>query len=118
MYILNTQVNIEFITLPNASPPAKANFDIAVLSPNGTRTYTNNGLTSYVAATITEQGWGMTEFTPDQAGRWRFVFSTGAEGSYEEHSAIEIFVVPGTFIPVSTTSVTRPVVTGNIGTEV
>jgi hypothetical protein len=115
VYVINNQVDVEFVLDPNDSPLIITDFDIAILKPDGTRTYTDSGLTSYTAPTATVQGWGMTQHTPDQLGRWRYTFSTGTEGNYVEYSTIEIFVVAGDFAITNQTSMVRPIVTKVFG---
>jgi len=102
MYIINTPISFEFPLPPSGSPPAQSEYDIAVFTPAGVRTYTDNVLTTYNAPTATSEGYATYTHTPNALGRWRYTISTGVEGNYVEHSAIEIYVVN----PYSVTSKT------------
>jgi hypothetical protein len=114
MYKLDETLTFCFVLAPSASPIAQSAYDIVVEAPDGTRTYVDNDLDTYVAPTATVQGSATYDHTVNMEGRWRVVLTTGVEGAYTELSDITIFVISPITFTASTTINRR--LTTNLGT--
>ena len=105
MYTLDSTIDVNFI-IPPGSSVTQADYDVAVLRPVSGRSYTDSGLTTFTAPTATVQGLGKYNILLNEPGRYRFTLSIGTEGSYQEFSQIEIFVVDKTsFVSAQASSV-------------
>jgi hypothetical protein len=93
MYVLNTEITVNFIIAPE--DPVLENTDFAIIrrAPDGTTTFTKPGLTTFVTATETVQGSGTYVHTPDQLGRWKYQLVTGTAAAYDVVSNLFLFVV-------------------------
>lgn len=92
-YVLNTTVTVEFILQPSATPPAQADYDMIVITPAGSYSYTDSALTTYTAPTATAQGKGTFDILVNELGKWEIKLVTGTGAIYQEISEIEIYIV-------------------------
>ena len=115
MHIVDVQQTIRFVIPPNEAPPAESTYDVQVQKPDGTL-YTDSALTAYVAPTATAQGSATYVFTPDIAGRWVMIMSTGAGAANTVDSGVEIYVVPALpSLGGGVTALNRQIVDGRSG---
>lgn len=81
----------------------KADFDIIVHKPDGTSTYTNDGLTTFVAPTPTSNGEATFDILVDQLGRYQVTLSIGASDDYLVKALREVYIVdPPAFVTAGT----------------
>lgn len=103
MFILNTTVTVNFVLPPAATPPAEADYDILITAPDGTVTYTDSGLTTYVAPTATAPGSATFNKLVDQLGKWELSLSIGTGTAYTLQSQAQIYVI----VPITALSDTN-----------
>lgn len=75
----DSTVTFTWIISPTASPPVKADFDINLINPNGTATYVDDGITTYIAPTATVQGEATYDLTLANVGLYKVSLSIGTD---------------------------------------
>ena len=93
IYAVDTELEFEWMIPPDVDPPAKADYDIMLELPDGTVTYTDDGLLTHTAPTETTQGNATYKFTPTTAGRHRIGLMIGGSEAFTVKAVREIFVV-------------------------
>jgi hypothetical protein len=86
-------VTFKWVILPTGSPPLKPDFDIKVILSSNTSTYTNDGVTTYIAPTATTQGLVTYDLYLAQIGRYIVRLTTGVAGSFVVEAERTIFSV-------------------------
>ena len=92
MYLINTQLTLNWYLLTGANPPALADLDIHVTAPDMTSTYYDAAIASadYTQSTSTTKGLVVWRFTPDQEGLWKVTLTNGSSGTNTEYYTHEI----------------------------
>lgn len=99
MYLNNTSITFHFVLQPSATPPAQTTYDIRITAPDGTVTYTDDALLTYVAPTATAQGSATYAHTVNAVGVWRFELCSGTKGVETVFQARDIFVCASLLTP-------------------
>ena len=89
----DSTVTFKWSIAPNASPPVKADFDINLVLPNGTATYVDDGITTYVAPTATLQGEATYNLVLAVTGLYQVTLSTGTAAVHILSAHREIYSV-------------------------
>lgn len=81
MYITGNEITVRWILPPTASPLTASDYDVRLVPATLAGTYTNAGVTSFVAPTAAYSGNMQYAFTPTTKGRWRILLCTGTGAS-------------------------------------
>lgn len=92
-YLINTTITVCWVIEPTNNPLPEADYDVYVIKPDKTASYTNDGLTSYTAPTATVQGQATYDVVADQIGLWQVRLNIGTELKYVHHSEIQLYIV-------------------------
>lgn len=92
-YLINSTITFEWNIDPNTVPLVKADFDITLTVPDGTSTYTDDGVLTYVAPTATTQGKVTYALTPICVGRHQVTLSEGTNTAHIVQAKRDIYVV-------------------------
>lgn len=112
-HAINTTLTFTWAIRPLPDPPVKADFDIILILPDGTTTYTNDGITTYVAPTATAQGTVTYDLAVTSVGLHQVTLSIGENNDFVVHARREVYIVdPPSYITGGTpaTTVRGPVV--------
>lgn len=107
-FILNTTITVCWSLDPTASPLVIGDYDVYVIKPDGSATYTDGGLTSYTAPTATLQGIATYDLSINQIGRWETRLAVGTNLVYVENSAQQVYVIDPPSIFNITTEIPIP----------
>jgi len=79
MYLINTELTVNWYLLTGDSPPALAALDIRIVPPNGEASYVSGGILAddYTESTADTKGLVVYRFTPDELGLWTIGLSEG-----------------------------------------
>jgi len=78
---------------PTTSPLVKADYDITLVLPTGVSTYTDDGVTTYVAPTATASGSVTYNLTPALLGLYEVTLSTGDSDDHIIQAYRRVYVV-------------------------
>jgi len=94
MYLINTELTVNFYLLTGAAPPALAELDIRIIPPDGASEYIPNAIdiADYVESTVSTKGLVTYKFTPDQLGLWKVGLSRGTSSVNTEYYTHNIVV--------------------------
>lgn len=93
IHLKDTVITFRWWLEPTDTPLVKADFDVLLQLPDGTETYTDDGITTYVAPTATAQGKVTFNHTVTTLGRYRATLTVGGSTSYTQQAVREIYVV-------------------------
>lgn len=91
--VVNTVITVRWSLSPNATPPLKTDFDIHLLTPANVGTYTDDGITTYIAPTATARGLATYTFTPTQLGKYEITLSTGIASDFIVDAHKKLYIV-------------------------
>jgi hypothetical protein len=91
-YKKDVEMTVRFQLKPQAVPLTKPDYDILLVKPDKTATYTNDGITVLTAPTATAQGVAEYTFTPDQDGRYLITLGYGTSSDFVELNYVELEV--------------------------
>ena len=92
-FIVNTQLTFCWAVKATGSPPLKSDFDIHLVTPSDAGTYTNDGVTTYIAPTATQQGQVTFNFTPTVVGRHVVTLSVGTDAVFIVNAERKVYIV-------------------------
>ena len=108
MYLVNNKIQLTWFVPPTATVYTSADFDITVIDQAESATYSDGGLTDFTAPTATTGGQLIFEFTPNVAGFWTVILSTGTGAAYTEYDVKRFYVFPAAYFPPNSTEVYAP----------
>ncbi|MEE8599384.1 MAG: hypothetical protein V3S69_07775, partial [Dehalococcoidales bacterium] len=83
MYIVNTALKIRWLLAPTGSPLTSSDYDIRLVPPSLSGTYTDDGIINFTAPSATHSGVLEYDFTPLFPGLWKVFLTTGTGASYQ-----------------------------------
>ena len=92
-HLISTAITFEWNIDPAAVPLVKSDFDITLALPDGTSTYTDDGVLTYTAPTATAQGKVTYQLTPICVGRHQVTLSEGTNTAHIVQAKRDIYVV-------------------------
>lgn len=93
IHVINSTLTFCWAINPTDDVPVKADFDIILHKPDGSSTYTDDGVTTYTAPTSTDQGQVTYDLLVDQVGRYQVTLSIGSSTVFIVKSFREVFIV-------------------------
>lgn len=93
IYVKDDVLTFCWVIRPTDTPLVKTDFDILLRKPDNSESYTDDGVTTYVAPTSTVQGTVTYDLTVDQLGRWQVTLSVGDDDDFIVECFREIYVV-------------------------
>ena len=107
IHVINTTLTFCWSLNATDETLVKADFDILLSKPDGSATYTNDGLTTFTAPTPTSNGEATFDLLVDQLGRYQVTLSIGASDDYLVKALREVFIVdPPAYVSAGTTAKT------------
>lgn len=104
----NSQLTFNWILHTEVAPLVKADFDILLTLPDGTTTYTDDGITTYTAPTATAQGKVTFNYTPTVVGLHIVTLTVGGSTDFVVQACRRVFIVDAppeiASPPITTTS--------------
>ncbi len=97
IFAKDSVVTFQWHIAPTGSPPVQSDFDIELILPNGATTYSDNGLSSFVAPTSTVQGLATFNLTLALTGLYQVTLSIGTNAVHVIQAERKIYsvVLPG-----------------------
>lgn len=94
MYLINTELTVNWYLLTGVSPPALATLDIRIVPPNGEAGYLPGVILAddYIPSTVDTKGLVTYRFTPDQLGLWTIGLSVGISSNNQDFYTHDIMV--------------------------
>ena len=94
MYLVNTELEVNWYILTGAAPPLLEDLDVTVVDPDGISVYTDSSILvdDYIPSTETTKGMVTFRFTPNKTGLWKVKLSEGTSGNYTEYYTHDIVV--------------------------
>ena len=107
IHVINTTLTFCWSLNATDETLVKADFDILLSKPDGSATYTNDGLTTFTAPTPTSNGEATFDLLVDQLGRYQVTLSIGASDDYLVKALREVFIVdPPAYVSAGTAAKT------------
>jgi hypothetical protein len=119
MYLIDTEITCRWKLAPTGSPVPEANYDIRVVPPGLSGTYTDSGIVDYVAPSANYGGSLAYKFTPTVNGLFKVTLSIGTGANYQVIGEKKLWVFSSAPTSVGSTLVSSalastPVYTGSV----
>lgn len=93
IHVLDTTLTFCWVINPTDVSLAQADFDIILSKPDGSTTYVDNSLTTFVAPTANSQGQATYDLLVDQLGRYQVTLSVGVSTAWVVKAFREVYIV-------------------------
>lgn len=94
MYLINTELTVNWYLLTGSNPPALSELDIRIVPPIGNAIYLSSAIAAedYIPSTATTKGLVTYKFTPDELGLWTIGLSNGISSNNTDYYTHDIMV--------------------------
>ncbi len=92
-YAVDSTVKFSWAIRPTDTPPVKADFDIILIRPNGNASFSNDGITTYIAPTATTSGIATYNLNLNVTGLFQVSLAVGTPNVHIVQAHRDIYAV-------------------------